>query len=469
MNRAVRAVGVMAALATLGACSVGPQYQVPEVAPIRLATPQAQAFAILEVALAPAWWSFFEDRQLDQLIASAVARNHDIRVARANLLLARASLDEAELDRLPAVTSGLAYQRSSAQQAVVGERPARALSESWRAGLDLQWELDLFGRLDHLSRAAQARVQASQAELEQVRLSIAAQVAHAYFDAQGQRQQLALAQAHVRSWAQTVSMTEAQLQAGSGLPEQRESARSQLLRAQASIAPLEGQLQGNLYRLAVLCGERPGSLPMDLGALPPVPLARQLPLGDVHRLIRNRPDVLRAERLLAARVEDVGAATADLYPRFNVGGFIGVFAVREGDLGRAARAFELAPGLTWPACDLGTVRARLRGGLALSSGEMARFEQVLLVAVEEVEDAVTQLAQHQRHLLLMVQAGRHGEAAFDIAQQRYGAGAGSYLAVLENQRDLLRTQQDIVLAQTASYRNVVTLYKALAWRTPAQE
>lgn len=466
MNRLVHTLWLMAALASVGACTVGPQYREPDVAPIRLASPQQEAFAAPDVVLPAAWWRFFDDRQLEQLIATAVAHNHDVRVARANLLLARASLDEADLERLPTVTSGLAYQRSRAQQAVTGGRPSRTLSESWRAGLDLQWELDLFGRLDHLSRAAQARVEASQAELEQVRLSIAAQVAHAYFDAQGLRQQLALAQAQVQSWAQTVSMAEAQLQAGSGLPEERESARSQLLRAQASIAPLEGQLQGSLHRLAVLCGERPGSVSAGLGALPPAPLARQLPLGDVHSLIRNRPDVLRAERLLAARVEDVGAATADLYPRFNVGGFIGFLAVRNGDLGSAARAFELAPGLTWPAFDLGTVRARLRGAQALSSGEAARFEQVLLVALEEVEDAVTQLAQHQRHLLLMVQAGRHDEVSFDLARQRYSAGAGSYLAVLENQRDLLKTQQDIVLAQTASYRNVVDLYKALAWRTP---
>lgn len=318
-----------------------------------------------------------------------------------------------------------------------------------------------------MSRAAQARAEVSQADLEQVRLSIAAQVAHAYFAVQGQRQQLVLARDEIRSWQATTALAEAQLQAGSGLPEHRESARSQLVQAQAAIAPLEASLQASLYRLAVLCGQRPGSLAVEPGAWPNLPLARQLPLGDVDALIRQRPDVVRAERLLSARVEEQGAATADLYPRLNLGGFIGFVALRDSDLGSAARAFELAPGLSWPAFDLGTLRARLRGAQALSQGEAARFEHVLLQAMEEVEGAVTQLAQHQRHLLLMVQAARHGEAAFDIAQQRYGAGAGSYLAVLESQRDLLRTRQAIALAQTASYRTVVDLYKALAWRTPA--
>lgn len=458
---------LLGAVALQGACSVGPQYHAPEVAPIHVVSPQAQAFAATPVQPTSAWWTFFDDPQLERLIATALAHNHAIEQAHASLLLARAHVDEQALERLPTVTSSASYQRSLAQQARQGQPPARSLSESWRAGLDLQWELDLFGRLDHLERAAQSRAQASAADLEQVQLSIAAQVAQAYFEAQGLRQQGLLAEEAVRSWQETVQLTQAQLHAGAGLPEALESAQSNLLLAQSTVAPLRSQLQRRLYRLQVLTGQRPGSFAIALGDMPPMPLARQLPLGDVDQLIRNRPDVVQAERLLAARVQDVGAATADLYPRLNLGGFIGFFALRDGDLGSAARAFELTPGLTWPAFNLGSVRARLRGTQALAQGEAAHFEQVLLVAVEEVEGAVTQLAEHQRHLLGLVQAARHGEAAFAIAQQRYGAGSGSYLAVKDSQRDLLRLRQDIARAQAASYGNAVDLYKALAWRAPA--
>lgn len=448
----------------LAACSVGPEYQQPDVAPIVLVSPQAGAFAEPDARAAADWWRFFEDPQLAGLIEAAQAHNHDVRRAYANLLLARAGFDEQDLKRYPLVTSEAGYQRSLEQQAVNGAAPARSLAESWRAGLDLQWELDLFGRLDHLSRAAQARVEASRADLEQIRLSIAAEVAQAYFDAQGQRHQLALARDEVRSWGETVRMVEAQLAAGSGLPEDLESARGNLLRAEASIPPLQSQLQRSLYRLDVLCGERPGGMAVALGRVPSMPLARQLPLGDVDRLIRNRPDVLRAERLLAARVEDVGAATADLYPRFNLGGFVGFFALRDGDLGSASRAFELTPGLTWPALDLGSVRARLRAAQARSAGEGAQFEQVVLLAIEEVEGAVVELSEHQRHLQILVRSARHGEKAFDIASRRYEAGGGSYQAVLESQRELLRVRKEIAGAETESYRNAVGLYRALAWR-----
>lgn len=460
----MKAFIVLAAAFALAACSVGPGYEEPDVAPIVLASPQAAAFAAVGARGDAAWWQFFDDPQLARLVDHALVRNHDVRQAHANLLLARAGFDAQDLERYPLVTSAAAYQRSLAQQAVDGERPARSLVQSWRAGLDLHWELDLFGRLDHLSRAAQARVEASRAELRQVQLSIAAEVARAYFDARGQQHQLALAQDEVRSWRETVRLVEARLLAGSGLPEDRESALGNLLRAEASIAPLQSRLQRSLYRLDVLCAERPGSLAVDLGEWQQAPLARRLPLGDVDRLIRNRPDVLRAERLLAARVEEVGAATANLYPRIDLGGFIGFFALRDGDLGSASRAFDITPGLTWPALDLGRVRARLRAAQARSAGEAVQFEQVVLRAIEEVEGAVVQLTEHQRHLQALVRSAQHGEAAFAIASRRYDAGGGSYQAVLESQRELLRMRQAIVQAQTASYRNAVALYKALAWR-----
>ncbi|MNJ50106.1 Toluene efflux pump outer membrane protein TtgI precursor [compost metagenome] len=192
-----------------------------------------------------------------------------------------------------------------------------------------------------------------------------------------------------------------------------------------------------------------------------------MPLGDPNALILNRPDVIRAQRLLAARVEEVGAATADFYPRLSLGGFIGFFALRNADVGSASRAFELTPGVTWPAFDLGSVRARLRAAQALSEAETERFEQVLLLAIEEVEGAIVQLTEHQRHLQTLVRSARHAEVSFDIASRRYDSGSGSYQAVLESQRELLRMRQDISQAETASYRNVVDLYKALAWRTPA--
>ncbi|HHK0271223.1 TPA: efflux transporter outer membrane subunit [Pseudomonas aeruginosa] len=463
-----RACSATALATALAGCAVGPQYVRPQAPAIVLASPQAAEFTAPGAESMPAaWWGIFEDDGLGRWIETALAHNHDIRQARASLLAARAVFDERRLDRLPGVTSGAGYTRGIQQQP--SQDGARTLSESWQAGFDVQWEIDLFGRLDRLQEAAMARAEASQAELEMTRQSVAAEVARTWFEAQGDRRQLEVARREADNWRETVRLAQARLRAGAGLPEDVENAQANLLRSEAAIAPLTAALQQARHRLDVLAGRRPGQggLP-DPGHAQAAPLEARLPLGDVNRLILARPDVVRAERLLAASVEDVGAATAELYPRIDLGGFLGFFALRDGDFGSAAsRAFQVAPTVTWPALRLGNARARLRGAEALSDGALARYEQVLLTAQEEVEDAVTQLAEQQRQLAALLQAGQHAQAAFDIADRRYRAGAGSYQAVLENQRTLFQLRRQVAQQEAISQTRIVALYKALGWPVPS--
>jgi multidrug efflux system outer membrane protein len=454
---------ILSASAVLAGCAVGPQYAKPVTPPIALASRHTEEFNAAERP-AP-WWTFFDEQRLTQLIDTALAHNHDIREAQANLQASRAVFDERNLDRLPAVIARADYQRGIAQQADANGEPERRLSETWRAGFDAQWEIDLFGRLNRLSQSAQARSEAAKAELDLIRLTIAADVARAYYEGQGLERRLEVAQAQARSWQETLTLVQARAALGSGSPEDLENARANLLRSEATIAPLSVALQQMRFRLDVLTGHRPGHNTVEANAPSPAPLAKQLPLGDVDSLIRNRPDVVRAERLLASSTEDVGAATAELYPRLNLGGFIGFFALRGVDFGSGSRAFEIAPSVRWPALRLGSTRARLRGSQALSDGALARYEQSLLRAQEDVEHAVTQLTLQQSRLASLLQSASHGAAALDIAMKRYRAGSGSYMAVLENQRALFEIQQELAQAETASYVHIIALYKALGWGT----
>ncbi|CAM4361823.1 efflux transporter outer membrane subunit [Kerstersia similis] len=454
------ALGVLVSLA---GCMVGPQYEKPVTPGIVLASEQAARFDAPETVLPAQWWTFFDDPGLVQWVDAAMAHNHDIRQAQASLYAARAVFDERRLDRQPGLTSRAGYERGIQQQMGADGEPGRALSESWRAGFDMQWEIDLFGRLERLQQAALARADAAQAELALMRLSIASEVARTYFEAQGLQRQLAVTRQEVANWDETVRLTSAMVRAGSGLPEDQENAQSQRLRSEAALAPLTVALQEAYYRLDVLAGKPPGQGLAAPGERRTGFVVTQLPLGDVDALIRQRPDVMQAELQLAASVEDVGAATAELYPRLDLGGFIGFFALRDGDLGSASRAFQIAPGVSWPALRLGNARARLRGAEAVSEGAQARYEQVLLQAQEEVENAVTRLAENQRRMAVLLQAAGHAEAAFDIADRRYRAGAGAYLAVLENQRALFQARQAIAEAETASFVDVVAVYKALGW------
>ena len=445
----------------LAGCAVSPAYVTPGTPDIHLSSPQHTQFAPGASPSAQAnWWTFFDDARLSQLIASALEYNLDIVQAQASLLAARAVFDERRLDELPAVTGQAGWQR-----AVKQDTPdSRAASASTRLGFDAQWEIDLFGRLAHISRSAQARADAAQADLRQVQLTIAAEVARNYYEALGYQHNLALTQAQVRSWRATVDLTDARIRAGGGLPEERHNALANLARSEAAIPPLQAGLRQAQYRLDVLSGQAPGAVALATTPRQQAPLAGQLPLGDVNQLIKQRPDVVRAERLLAASSEDVGAATADLYPRLSLGGFLGFFALRgSGVFDGGARAFEVAPSVSYPAFRLASVKARLRGTQAEAQGALARYAQALLIAQEDVENAVTQLAENQTRLAALLESARHGNAALGIASTRYAGGSGSYQAVLENQRALYDIRREALLAETASYIDVIALYKALGW------
>jgi len=448
----------------LGGCAVGPKYVQPDVPEFALVSQQAAQVgaASREGALFAQWWRVFEDEGLTRQIEAALEHNHDVRRAHANLMTARAIFSERQWQRLPGADVNLDYTRGIQQQGDPAA-PVRALSESWRGALDVQWELDLFGRLASLSRSARAQAEASVADLADVRLAIAAQVAQSWFEVQGLQRRLRVSEQETANWAETVRLVEASARAGVALPEELENARSNLYRSEATIAPLTAALQQAQNRLDVLTGQRPGS-----GAAPPpaaaaTPLVAQLPLGDVNQLIRQRPDVVRAERLLAASVHSTAAATAELYPRLSLGSFIGIFALRDSDIGHAARAFALTPSLNFPLLQHGSARARLRASRAQSEGALAEYEQALLRAQEEVENAVTGLVEQQRQLASLIQAAQHAQAALEIADKRYRAGNGRYQDVLENQRALFQLRHQLTDVETLSSVHVVTLYKALGW------
>lgn len=452
---------LVALFPVLAGCAVSPAYVTPGTPAIALASPQQAQFAAGTGAVSEAaWWTFFDDARLSQLIASALEHNLDIAQAQANLLAARAVFDERRLDERPTVTGHAGWQRTVQQDTP----DSRTASASTRVGFDAQWEIDLFGRLAHMSRSAQARADAAQADLRQVRLTITAEVARNYYEALGYQQNLALTQAQVQSWRDTVALIDARIRAGSGLPEERHNALANLARSEAALPPLQAGLRQAQYRLDVLSGQAPGAIALATKPQQQAPLAGRLPLGDVNRLIKQRPDVVRAERLLAASSEDVGAATADLYPRLSLGGFLGFFALRgSGVFDGGARAFEVAPSVSYPAFRLGSVKARLRGTQAEAQGALARYEQTMLLAQEDVENAVTQLAENQTRLASLLESARHGNAALGIASTRYAGGAGSYQAVLENQRTLYDIRREALLAETASYIDAIALYKALGW------
>ena len=458
MTRLAPLIGLIGLLLA-GGCAVGPTYRAPAEAPAVLA---AAAPADLTAAPPAAdWWRAFPDPELDSLIRRALAANLDVRQAVARVDQARALFHGAGLDLLPHVTSEAGYSRSDQQAPGFG--PQRLDIEQADLGFDAAWEIDLFGRIRHEVEAARAESDAAGADLANVQVSVAAEVARNYLELRGAQARRAVAERNAQTERETLRLTTIRVEAGYGDPVDAQSATARLKATEASIPPLRTEEMQAGYRLAVLLGERPGGLDGEFAALPPqAARAAALPLGDVSDLLRRRPDVRAAERRLAAETARTGAATADLFPRVRITGFVGLLSGNVGDLfSKGAKAWSVSPTVTWPAFDIGGARARLRAQQAKGEESLAAYRQTALRAIEDLDDAVAAYGQRQQQVARLAEQVDAARRAEELAGIRYREGGIDFLRVLDADRARLEAEDSLTQAQTAANTDVVAIYKAL--------
>lgn len=454
----MKALSSLAAALLLAGCAVGPDYQAPVTEPAQIERAASAPFD--RSHFEAAWWRQFEDPTLDALVGEALAENRELRIAFARLRAARAIRDDDANDRFPTVTAGATADIGKAQQPGLTEK--RVNSERYELGLDMAWELDLFGRIQRRIEASEAQSEAAEAELYQLQVSLIAELVDAYGQLRGAQLREHIARENLENQRESHRLTE-QLQAagmGSELDVLRADAR--LAATEASLPLLQAQQTRARNRIATLLGQRADQLSIDLAprALPAI--AKALPIGDPAELLRRRPDILAAERQLAAATANVGVATADLFPRVSLTGFLGFVAGRGSQIGSsAAQAWGVAPSISWAAFDMGSVRARLRGAKADAEGALANYEQQVLLALEESENAFSDYARAQERLLSLLRQSKASRAAARQAQIRYREGTVDFLVLLDAERERLQAEDAQAQAETELYREVVALYKAL--------
>jgi len=455
---AVRGFVVALAAFAASACALRGPYEEPKTAPAVLRQQDATYFDTTPYD--PAWWSEFDDPVLDALVRSALAANLDVRAAVARLDQARAVFDDVKLDRFPTVTAGASVDRR--EQAVPGLSDEPVDTTTYRAGFDAFWEVDLFGRVRSAVRAAGASAQSFAAALEDVRVSVAAEVARNYFELRGLQQQVAVTERSLANARETLRLTEVRRDAGIGEEQDVASARARVFAVEGLLPPLTAALAERAHRLAVLNGVRPGELAADLSPREYPTLAKALPLGDVGALLRRRPDVRAAERRLAAATANEGVAAADLFPRITISGVLGFLAGRGSLFATSdSRAWAVTPALTWAAFDLGSARARLRGAEAATREAVADYEHTVLRALEETENALLTYREQQRRLVSLADQARESNRAASIARVRYREGVADFLALLDAERTELQAREAVALAESNVFTGVVGIYKSL--------
>ncbi len=447
----------------LSACAAGPNYVAP--------TPRAAAEAPF-VSTAPQvtnaapavegdWWRLYKDPVLDRLVADALAANTDIRVAVARLERARASLREVRADRTPQVNVGASAQYG---RLPAGQRSAGADREKWvaAAGLDVAYEVDLFGRVGRNIEAARGDVGAADADANAVRVAVVADTTRAYADAVSSAERLDVAQRIVALLDRSVELMRKREAAGLQTP--LDTARIATLRDQrrADIPSLLAQRQSALFRLATLTGRAPQELPAEVAArTTTLKLDTPIPVGDGSALLARRPDVQAAERRLAAATARIGVATADLYPRITLGGSVGSAGSSFGNLFSAnPLTWLLGPLLNW-SVNQAPARARIAEAEADSKAALATFDGAVLQALEETETALTVYARALERRAALQSARDAAETAARITRARQREGQVDSLELLDAERTLADAQAGVAQADAAISQTQVDLFRAL--------
>jgi outer membrane protein, multidrug efflux system len=457
-----------AALA-LSACAVGPDFKPPVNPPAALMNAHSAEQAPL-ASRSPdgRWWQEFDDPVLNDLIGQALASNLDLTLAVDRVRAARAAFSGAQYDYAPHVPLTAGYAHSDEQDPGFGTQ--RYDAKSFTAGLDVTWELDLFGHVRRSAEAARGDLAAERADLDYMGITVAADVARYYFSLRSAQQQIKVARDNLANQQEAVRLTSLRFDSGRGTELDVQSSLARLKATEALLPALETSEAAARYRLAVLLGQHPGALDAQLSPRVVPAYAKALPIGpegtDVGSLLRNRPDVREAEQRLAAATARVGVATADLFPRVTVTGFIGFLSgdfshVFSSSAGNDARAWSVAPSVSWPALDYGSVHARLRASRANADGALVNYEKTVLNALEETENAFVAYRDEQARLKSLIDQAQASRRAADLAAVQYREGVTDFLTLLDAQRTQLSAESDVAASEGTVNVSVVAIYKAL--------
>jgi NodT family efflux transporter outer membrane factor (OMF) lipoprotein len=467
---------VTATLAILSACAVGPDYKAPTPAagaeaPLVSTSPTAET-----VAEPPDdWWRLYHDERLDALLHEAFTANTDLRIATWNLAASRAVLSAARSQRLPQTEDQLAttYGRDPTTEEIL-ELTGRHPESIWLYSgvLEAAYEVDLWGRVRRSIEAARADDTAVEATRDSVKIAVAAATARAYAQVCALGEQLDVAHHSLDVVSHEAQITTHRQEAGAG--SQFDIVRAQELVAQvrASIPPLEGQRRAAVFELAAVLGRPPSKAPSEVDScvLPPH-LTDLIPVGDGATLLKRRPDVRQAERRLAASTARIGVATADLYPRIELSGFIGgastepsQFATNNGII------WGVGPSISWNFPNQAAPRARVRQAKANTAAALAAFDGVVLQALKETEQALAAYRSELDHRQALAEAQDRAQKAFDMAHGQYIAGAISNLDLLTSEQQLVAADAAVAGSDTALILDQVSVFKALGggWHNTEQ-
>jgi NodT family efflux transporter outer membrane factor (OMF) lipoprotein len=461
-----QAVSALSLMLSLTACTVGPDYKVP--AP-QLPQQFGQAVPSDAHVDLEQWWLSFNDPMLNELIDEAVKANLDLQLAQARVRQARSQLLATRSDLLPtanASASDSAYRNSQHASGI----PTHS-KNLMQAGFDSSWEIDIFGGTRRAIESASASYD-NYVELQRDTLvSLLAEVATNYIQLRGYQYELSIIKSNVASQQDTLDLQTTKLKAGITTDLTVAQTEALVQSTSAQMPTLQRQIQQAIHRLSVLMNLEPTALQQKLITNQPIPLGPPaIPTGVPAELLRRRPDLRAAERRLAAATAQIGVQTAELYPKFTLSGTIGLSSTQLSNFvdGRSL-FYSVGPGVSWRAFDGGRIKADIQSAEAQRDQAGIIYQQTILTALEEVENALVAYDREQVRRDMLQKSVDANRRATDYARQLNDAGVVDFLNVLTAQQSLNQAQSALAQSSTAVSTDLVYLYKVLGggWQLPA--
>lgn len=488
---AARVTWATLALVT-GGCMVGPDYAPPQ-APVQQEWMDPGSPAVQRgTTELTTWWEIFNDPILNALVERARQNNPSLHAAGARVLQAQAARAIAIGLLFPQqqdAVGGLSWNQTSENAGATQVGQSRVLTRTetitapvrsffsrayggpaidnvfhnWEFGLSAAWELDLWGRYRRGIEAADATVLASVANYDDVLVSLIAEVASDYVLLRTLEEELTIVRQNVKYQQDAYTIAEQRFQAGTRNRLDPLQSEALLRDTEALIPTLEASIRQTKNALCVLLGISPQDISELTGPERPIPAPPQtVAIGVPAELLRRRPDIRRAERLLAAQSAQIGIATADLLPSFSLSGGLGLSAEHFSDLfrGNSLQAFA-GPSFRWAVLNYGRIENNVRVQDAGFQALIGDYEITVLRAQSEVENAVAGLVSAQKEVVPLSRSSEVLAEAAKISSQQYSEGTADYLRVLTSQQALLEAQLRLVGARASAAQNLVALYRAL--------
>lgn len=457
---------IVFSLAALGlvSCSVGPNYERPDLpVPSEFSATRA---ADASVELPPAaWWESFRDPALVQLVECALANNLTVEAALARVNRSRALRREAFFDLGPTGDLVASYtNRKSSLVDLEGIPNPPRTREIYSLGFDSMWELDIWGGGRRNYERVEAEEAAAIAELDDALVTVIGEVARNYLELRGLQRQLEVTIMNGKLQEDSTGIIEVRADRGEISALDRARARSQLFQTLALVDPLRARIDEVTLRLAVLAGAIPGSLSETLREPKPIPVfAGPLTIGNPAEMLERRPDVRAAERRLAALTAAKGVAVSAFFPRLSFSGTLAWQSSQTQNLltTSGAESFVFGPRLLWPLFDLPTVWAQAEAADASIAEGLALYKESVLLAIEDVEGSLARFTGRRARRELLEKAVAESNEAVNLSKLRFEEGLDDFLTLLEAQRDKLIVELELVEAEQQLAVDIVSIYKAL--------